>query len=147
MRPIHFSPCTYCMAINPYQSPTTDSDSGSRSRATMLELVGWFYPLLLLGSFYGTWLVAWINLGQMPRPSLDDPKSIGISVDIAYLITVLLLVGFPVAAVIGVGIQLSAVNRPLQLRLGLALLIFLIWVGVLLLIRWDPFLVSDWFFD
>lgn len=113
----------------------------------MLELVGWFYPLLLLGSFYGTWLVAWINLGQMPRPSLDDPKSIGISVDIAYLITVLLLVGFPVAAVIGVGIQLSAVNRPLQLRLGLALLIFLIWVGVLLLIRWDPFLVSDWFFD
>src|SRR5204862_8268518 len=58
------------------------------------------YPVALPLAFLCTWLAGRLMLGHWPRPSLDDPKSIGFLVDIPYTITgVLLMFGLPVFAV------------------------------------------------
>ncbi len=57
------------------------------------------YPLVLLASLYLTWFAGWVALGHPPRPSLDDPKYIGLLVDVPYTITMVLLVWAPGAMV------------------------------------------------
>lgn len=113
----------------------------------MLNLAAWSYPVVLIASFYATWFVAWFALGHMPRPSLDDPKSISILVDFPYVLTGILLVAFPGAAIVGIAFQLFAPNRTWPKRLiGCALLVTL-WAAALLMLRWDPMHVGDWYMD
>ena len=133
---------------NPYESPTSKGPNryGNRS-VPMLDLAAWLYPAVLIGSFYATWLVAWFALGHMPRPSLDDPKSIGILVDIPYMLTGILLIAFPAAAIVGIAFQLYASNRTRPKRLIGSALLAARWVVAILILRWDPMLVTEWYMD
>jgi hypothetical protein len=58
------------------------------------------YPLLYLGSLYATWFSAWSVLGHQPQMSLDDPTNISTFVDIAYISTMVLMLGTPAALIL-----------------------------------------------
>lgn len=112
------------------------------------------YPILTLLSLYGTWLIAWVALGHRPRPSIDDPKSIGPVVSIAHDATGLCLMGFPpalLAAWVLVGIEATRIRtREPDLALRLAILPgmeLLLWLGGFIFLACDPFNVLYWFMD
>jgi hypothetical protein len=110
----------------------------------------WSYPAVLIFSFYLTWLIAWSFLGHSPRPSLDDPKFISDWLSVPYNLTALLLVGFPAAALAGVGSTawFGAVREMSWLKTLMLVLAFLgVWVGAIAFLRWDPQQVVMWFFD
>lgn len=112
-----------------------------------LALIAWFYPAFLLAAIYGTWLMAWLVLGHMPRPSLDDPKYISIAVGIPYVLAGLLIVGFPAAAVAGVVLQLFVAQRSWLRRFLWSTTSVVIWISIIALLRWDPLLVGQWYMD
>ncbi len=148
---------------NPYQSPNSapallndDPSPPRRTGATRFWFVGWLlaylYPVWLLGSFYLTWLIAWIQLGHRPRPMLDDPKSIGGVLDIAYYIPGILLMFMPVLAPVGLAASFFfPVNTRRELRYGwgpaLAIVYIVLCVTALLTLRADPGRVVEWWFD
>jgi hypothetical protein len=108
------------------------------------------YPGALLLALFGTWLAGRVSLGHWPRPSLDDPKFIGVWVDIPYTITwVLLLVGLP-AFVIAVSALLyraycdKARRKKLLLVSALSIVCM---VATILVLRWDPLGVAAWYMD
>ncbi len=135
------------MMVNPYESFPNATLPPERVAPRLLDLLAWFYPGLLILSLYGTWLMAWLTLGHMPRPSLDDPKRIGLGVDIAYLLAGLLLIGFPAAALLGVASQFFGTHRSWTKRILLGILLALTWVIVIMFLRWDPLLVGTWYMD
>ena len=149
--------------MNPYEytSRVNGSELRSPERSQQTNVVpkrlsrygtvaAWSYPLALVLALYGTWGVAWCVLGQMPRPSLDDPTSISLIVSIPYYATGLLLVGFPAAVVFGLTLetaQLVIIRRP-SLRWGLRLVAFVgLWIATIAFMRWDPLDVGTWFMD
>ena len=107
------------------------------------------YPLLLLGSLYGEWLLSWWVLGHRPRPSLDDPKSIDATIWM-HIVTYLALRGFAPAGCVAVVLNtLYAINhrvRGSRLLVRVAVIAAL-WLGTFALLRWDPGLVLFWWFD
>jgi hypothetical protein len=137
----------YRMLANPYQAPPEEPIVIARRRRRWLLLLLWCYPMAMLGAFYVTWLAAWVTLGHMPRPSLDDPKGIGLLVDIPYWIVGLMLMGCPAAGVSGVVLQLAASGLPWSRRFLLALLLVCLWMAVIAVLRWDPLSVVVWYFD
>jgi hypothetical protein len=133
---------------NPYQSPSIESDKPSAIGAMrFLRVTAWLYPAILVAAFYATWLVAWLFLGHMPRPSLDDPKSISILVDVPYTLTGLLLVAFPAAAIAGGVMQLSIPQSSWIRRLLGCSFYVAIWISAISFLRWDPLQVGTWFMD
>lgn len=154
------------MTHNPYQSPSeVDSDrktfngrtheqlstqsqpSRSEALAARAQILAWCYPLLALASLYGTWLIAWLVLGHMPRPSLDDPKSISSLVDVAHTVTTVLLIGFPVAAIAGIALQLVQPRVSWSTRVLCCGAMILLWLATIAFLRWDPFQVGTWYMD
>ena len=108
------------------------------------------YPFALPLAIYLTWIAGRLTLRYWPRPSLDDPKSIGIWVRILHTTTTLLLtVGLPVFAIMILALLCRAVrdksrrNR-LLLHSGFSTLFM---VGAILFLRWDPLHVVEWFMD
>ncbi len=147
-------------------SPAIASDSsavvGRARRDRLLKLGSWVlyaYPALLVASLYGTWFVAWLVLGAQPRPSLDDPKSIGLLVDVPYALTMGMLMLAPGALLIGVGRALFALvglferdaqgapRKSATARVTRFSLFLLLWCAVLWLLRYDPWSVGNWFMD
>lgn len=123
------------------------------------EWVCSLYPLLILGSLYATWLTAWCVLGHRPRSSLDDPKSISPIVDVPYLSTFLLLYGVvfilllcpvllsaEVADIISKGRDKPLKEAARRLVVPILWGLFL-WVSSIVLLRWDPLRVGDWYMD
>jgi hypothetical protein len=108
------------------------------------------YPLVLPLAFLTTWLAGWVCLGHWPRPSLDDPKSIGALVDIPYTITALLLaVGLPAFALGVLGLLYSA-SRDQTRRRGLLLVSgfsVLCMIAAIVLLRSDPLGIVSWYMD
>jgi hypothetical protein len=106
------------------------------------------YPLALPLAFLCTWLAGRLALGHWPRPSLDDPKSIGFLVDVPYTITgALLMFGLPVFAVANLaliwrGSRDAAQRRSLSAVYGVSLIAM---VAVVALIRWDPWGIIAWY--
>jgi len=149
---------------NPYRPPGSvpvfvedESTSAPRCRfVTRYRLAIWLlaylYPVWLLGSFYSTWLIAWIQLGHLPRPMLDDPKSIGGIIDIAYFVTGILVMAMPVLTPIGL---IASFFCPIStrrtaryaLKAALAVLYVALCALVLLTLRTDPGRVVEWWFD
>jgi hypothetical protein len=119
-----------------------------------LALVAFAYPLLVVAALYGTWFVGWAALGHAPRPMLDDPKYIGWSVDAAYWVAMLTLMGAPMAIVLGAAVApvAGALRAAPGWRRGLgAVLAFVgfaaLWGATLWFLRVDPWGVCEWFMD
>ena len=99
---------------------------------------------------YVTWLIAWGALGHRPRPSLDDPKSIGFVVDVSYAGAMLLLVTFPGAIVAGLAaIVWHDRSRESQVlaTVARATLYIILWLAAIAFMRADPLDVGYWFMD
>lgn len=110
------------------------------------------YPFVLLASFYATWIAGRLTLGHWPRPSLDDPKSIGGLVGVPYGLTVVLLsLGLFVFAFLVIATICEAMmseDRDLRKRaLTVSLKAVIFMVAVIGLSLLDPFGVSAWFMD
>lgn len=146
------------MTNNPYRSPETQLEQQQLPGPDpvkypvdpvwpIIQKIAWCYPLFLVASFYGTWLIAWISLGHMPRPSLDDPKSIGPVVDVFYIGTFFVLSAFPGALLIGVVAELFATSKSWIKRLGWTAILLLIWAATIAFLRMDPFRVGEWLID
>lgn len=122
-----------------------------------VSVITWFfyaYPILVVGSLYVTWFVAWSILGHQPRPSLDDPKYIGVAVDIPYVVTMILILASPGALVVGIGLTplylSSRISSRFRLIGGTAiaiLLLALLWCAPVGICRLDPWNVGMWFMD
>ena len=143
---------------NPYQTPGSapllvDDDSTSVPRFRFaIWLLAYLYPVWLVGSFHSTWLIAWIQLGHRPRPMLDDPKSIGGLMDIAYIIPGLLVVAMPVLTPIGFAASFFCPVRTRRgaryaLNTALAVMYVALCVFALLMLRADGGRVVEWWFD
>jgi len=120
----------------------------------------WAYPVLLVAALHLTWFAAWLVLGHMPRPNLDDPKSIGLLVDIPYAVTTAMLVGAPGAMLLALCVTPVVVARRVARRkaneraLGAAIAVSaalvglaLLWGATFLLLRMDPWGVGTWYID
>lgn len=108
------------------------------------------FPAALLAAFGVTWLAGRFTLGHWPRPSLDDPSSLGLWVDIPYTMTgALLVLGLPVFIVAALALLWQAVVDAGQRRrwLTTSAVSMLAMTGVIALLRWDPWGVVDWFMD
>ena len=108
------------------------------------------YPVLLPLAFFVTWLAGRLSLGYWPRPSLDDPKDIGVWVTVPYHLTLLLMVaGLP--AFLGGNLVLAyRAYRDRQQRthwLGVAVVSWVGLVAAITVLRWDPWQVVGWFMD
>ena len=107
------------------------------------------YPLALLASLYGQWLLSWALLGHRPRPSLDDPKSIDGALPLR-LLTEILMLGFlpmlPVAGVLQVFTPIWHQSGWPRYAGGVAA-VLLAWVGTVLWLLADPGRVLYWWFD
>jgi len=108
------------------------------------------YSGSLLLALYATFLAGRVSLGHWPRASLDDPKFIGAWVPVPYTITwILLFVGLPAFAVVVLGILYRAycdATRRKGLLLVSALSIVCMFAAILVL-RWDPLGVVEWYMD
>ena len=97
-----------------------------------------------------TWIAARFSLGHWPRPYFDDPKTLGIWVDIPYAVTYAFLnVGLPTFPLVIVALFCVALWKPEQRRpLAATAASALLLAGlVLAFLRWDPFHIADWFAD
>jgi len=126
--------------------PTTKDQLGIRA-IWWFGVLAWSYPSLLVAAFYGTWLMAWFVLGHMPRPWIDDPKSISIAVYVPYVWAGILLVGCPAAALAGVVIQLSIPQRSLTRRVLRCTVMVLLWGATIAFLRGDPMFIGKWYID
>jgi hypothetical protein len=110
------------------------------------------FPLLVLSSFYSTWIAGRVELGYWPRSSLDDPAGIGGPFFHLYYHSTELLVrfGFPMFGLALVTLVLIClVKRPDGWKRSLVELVFavLAFCWMMVLVRWDPLRVVEWYFD
>lgn len=143
---------------NPYRAPATGSTRADddtvlpNSRWTVFAWsVAYFYPLIATACFYSSWLLAWVCLGHMPRPMLDDPKFIGGVMDFAYLLSMFALVSLPVLTPICFASSFFCPLRFVRNRVNKAAIFAIAYiavaVGLFLLLRLDPGHVVEWLFD
>lgn len=112
-----------------------------------LRVMLWLYPTIPVTALYGTWLIAGLVLGHMPRPSIDDPKHISLLVTVPYVLTGILLVTYPAAAIIGAAMQLSLPHHSWIQRLLSCTTNVIVWIAVVMVLRWDPLHVATWYLD
>ena len=100
---------------------------------------------------YGSWIVAWAVIGHAPREMLDDPKHIGGIMDIFYLASVLLILPWPLLAIVGFFVTFvcpikTKHNRPVFVLTlsGLYILMCAIAYGILMV---DPGRIFSWWCD
>lgn len=107
------------------------------------------YPILLLASLYGQWLLSWWVLGHRPLPSLDDPKYKD-GASWMHLVTFALLMGLLPAAcgalVLNIRYVLKRHLRGVRLLLRIAAVV-LLWAGTIVLLSRDPGGVVYWWMD
>ena len=143
---------------NPYRTPqpTPGSDRKDAKPLSHFGIVVWLlvylYPVWIAGSFYSTWLIAWVELGHRPRPMLDDPKYIGGLMDYVYPLPALTLMALPVLAPLGMASSFFTPFRGVRRRrITLSVVLAVLHVGIWTLSIWglrnDPFRVADWWFD
>ncbi|MEI7458602.1 MAG: hypothetical protein WCK15_04285 [Pirellula sp.] len=145
--------------MNPTHStsvhPNESTRSGAKISVSRSALFGWTivytYPLLAAICFYSSWMVAWVMLGHVPRPMLDDPKSIGGIMDFAYLVATLSIISFPILTPL---FLCSSFFCPLrfsnhQVAQGLTLALAYIWLSaaIAITIWYDPGRVVEWWLD
>ena len=117
-------------------------------------LLAYAYPLVFAAGPYLTWLAAWACLGHRPRPSLDDPKYIGLAVDVPYFLSAALTMAVPVAIGLGLIVAVAAglrAGKTSSAKLGLTsfalMALVSLWAGVIVFLRADPWQVLNWYWD
>ena len=111
------------------------------------------YPIGWVASFYLIWFTAWSVLGHVPRPSWDDPKDVGWTVDLAAAPFAVLTLGMGLAIVAALFACVAAVGqvrmcpslRASACRTLVSLVV--VWAGCLGFVAWDPLLVMYWLLD
>lgn len=112
------------------------------------------YPVAVLAAMYACWGAGRVALGYWPGPA-DDPKTISIIVSVLHIVAELLLISSPIAMfasfgglLIGsVGWLLSASWRWRPATLGLLGTAAVLWLGFVVLVKWDPQGVVLWLGD
>jgi hypothetical protein len=133
-------------------SPLAFVPSGRR-----LEVSAWImasYPMVVLAALYATWIVGWAALGHPPRPSLDDPKQIGETVDLAYDVTGVVMSGAPLSLLacivlaITLGLKSIQTKEKSKFRIyPLSVFVVLFWFASFFVLLFEPFNVLGWHFD
>lgn len=142
---------------NPYQSSDAPSAEAVvpvavSSRARMLWLVAYLYPVFLLAAIYGTWLFAWAALGHIPRPYRDDPKGIDGIVQVVYFVAIILCWVWPLLTPLGFcSVFFLPCGQKRSWRIAIRFILALLYVAIsfltLLLSRVDPGGVLKWYWD
>jgi hypothetical protein len=141
------------LSTNPHQNEPTRSVAmiGVSRGALVAWTIAYTYPLLAAICFYSSWLVAWVMLGHVPRPMLDDPKSIGGVMDFAYVVAGLSLISFPILTPL---FLCSSFFCPLRFSkhqvfqgLILALAYICMSAAIAMTIWYDPGSVVEWWLD
>ncbi len=143
---------------NPYRPEFTTSVFAvdHSVSTTRFKIALWLFAYLnqvwLVASFYVTWLIAWMQLGHFPRPNLDDPKSIGGLIDIAYPVSGLLIL--VMTAMVPLGLAASfycPVWKPLSKRYAFRGLLVVLYIALgafaWTLLCEDPGRVVEWWAD
>jgi hypothetical protein len=132
--------------------PILLAPAGCRLRAAAWVI--YFYPLLVLSSLYATWFIAWCVLGHRPRYVSDGPGHISPAVDVPYIATCLLMVGWWFILPPSILIVLGEIGRRVSQetigpRKGVAgmLASLLVWPATFIFLRLDLFGVFVWFID
>lgn len=112
-------------------------------------LLTWIYPLVLLASLYGQYLLSWKALGHEPGGPQDDPKYIDGASWLHPITGILLIAAPPVAAA---GLLLNAIvlltSGGQRRNASVRLVVFVLaWAGTIAILVWDPRSVLVWWFD
>ena len=109
------------------------------------------FPILVLVSFYATWVAGRLTLGYWPRSILDDPKNIKGGLMWLYDVTWdLVVIGVPLFCLALLVLTLVCFFKKPDgwktrlMELEGALILF---VGLILFSYWDPQSVVAWYFD
>lgn len=105
------------------------------------------FPLVFAIAFYGEYLLAWLQLGHAPLPSLNDPKGIHPWLHIVVSVLFLCLPGaLLVSLMTSIGVILLKLETTVRhaARVGATLAL---WVLLCTLLRSDPWRVVDWWMD
>jgi heme A synthase len=111
---------------------------------------GLMFPFVVPLGLFTTWGAGRCVLGYWPRPSLDDPKQIGLWVDIPHTLTDLALMlglpGFIVAVLALVYCAFRDVAHRKNLLIAAVVCVLCMTVSVAFL-RWDPLHAVEWYMD
>jgi hypothetical protein len=142
---------THSTSVHPNESTRSGAMIGFSRSALFAWTIAYTYPLLAAICFYSSWLVAWVMLGHVPRPMLDDPKSIGGIMDFAYLISLLSIISFPLLTPLflcsSFFCPLRFSNHRVAQGLTLAIAYICTSAAIVMTIWYDPGSVVEWFFD
>jgi hypothetical protein len=132
----------------PLQYAAPACRSPSKALALFANLTA-AYPLVAAAFLYGEWLFAAYTLGHAPVPSFDDPKDINTS-DWMHLPTALALFGLIPAGILA--LLLNAIHVAYHHIVGVRLIVRIgiltvLWLGLFLLLWWDPGSVVNWWGD
>jgi hypothetical protein len=146
-------------SANPYISPnisSLDCKSETPEAPIVYKMaVAWafayFYPAIATLLLYASWIFAWLCLGHMPRPMLDDPKDIGWMMDLAYLISMIAFVSVPLLTPVCFFASFFCPFRLTKYRIleycFLTFTYIAICTAIFTTVRADPCQVVEWWFD
>ena len=128
---------------------SSNSGPNRRSKLTLAVWVAVLYPLVYALLLYAEWIIGWQVLGHRPRPSIDDPKSIGLTVTAFHSLNMLMLLSLLPVGFAGFILAIMHGFAPRRgTSAGLALFCWvLVWGGTFYVFRWDPFHVMNWWMD
>jgi Na+/proline symporter len=145
------------VAVSIVLLPSLGASPGRRLRAATWVCA--IHPVLILASFYATWLTAWCVLGHPPRVYADDPKYIGPIVGVPYGATHLLIQGLPLIWLLGAALivvefirhlfqpAIQPLKEAVQRVAAPLLWEFFLLVSSFAVLRWDPLRVVYWYMD
>lgn len=147
--------CPECgRAFDPDDARTFRFSSFWRCRLLLWSVALSCYPVISIGLYYLTWLVAWIDIGHRPRPWLDDPNYCGPTVQVFSWISAVLLLGVPFALITALVLGAFAVrSERSRLKTDIVhyvvtfLLPLTLFLACSILFVTDPFAVMDWISD
>jgi hypothetical protein len=112
------------------------------------------YPVLPTVALLVTWILAYFQLGHLPRANLDDPAAISTSIRLCVVLSWQLISSLSIVGVACLCGATSLVFRKLLFGTGsrsqvasLCGLSAATWLAFFLFVSWDPFGVFYWFFD
>jgi hypothetical protein len=107
------------------------------------------YPVMVLGSLYGQWLLSWYILGHKPIYMTDDPKYIS-GANWMYWVTAIALSGIMPITCAALACNTAHVCRHRSSAAQVSIRVFTfvgLWLGLLVTIVRDPHGIMAWWLD